>query len=131
MPSRLATSAWPNSWTIRDPNSTSTVITVVRYATPSELCRASRNCPDNRKINRNRIRNQLRSTPMRKPKRSISLMDWGRRHMLQWSHKAYRLPDRQSDANEMDQAMTDSFDHLRERLAALSDLRNVSQLLDW
>ena len=58
-------------------------------------------------------------------------MDWGRRHMLQWSHKAYRLPDRQSDANEIDQAMTDSFDHLRERLAALSDLRNVSQLLDW
>jgi carboxypeptidase Taq len=27
--------------------------------------------------------------------------------------------------------MTDSFDHLRERLGALSDLRNVSQLLDW
>jgi carboxypeptidase Taq len=31
----------------------------------------------------------------------------------------------------MTQAMTDPFDQLRERLAALSDLRNVSQLLDW
>jgi carboxypeptidase Taq len=31
----------------------------------------------------------------------------------------------------MSQVMTDPFDALRERLAALSDLRNVSQLLDW
>jgi hypothetical protein len=27
--------------------------------------------------------------------------------------------------------MTDPFQALRERLAALADLRNVSQLLDW
>src|ERR1700745_2687717 len=31
----------------------------------------------------------------------------------------------------MNQPRADTFEQLRERLAALSDLRNVSQLLDW
>jgi carboxypeptidase Taq len=35
------------------------------------------------------------------------------------------------ESEEMNQAMADPFEALRERLAALADLRNVAQLLDW
>ncbi len=47
-PRRRAATACPSSWTMIDANSASTLTTVVRYATVSELCRVVRNGPDNR-----------------------------------------------------------------------------------
>jgi hypothetical protein len=52
---------------------------VVTYATESELCRTCRKLLDNKKIIRNRIKNQLPLTPIRIPNRFISLIDVGRR----------------------------------------------------
>ncbi len=60
------------------------MITVVRYATVSELCRAFRKYPDSQKIIRNRMKNQVRSTPIRIPNRLNSLIDPGLRSMMQW-----------------------------------------------
>ena len=37
----------------------------------------------------------------------------------------------ESEIDQLNQVMADPFEDLRDRLAALADLRNVSQLLDW
>ena len=70
-----------------DPNSSRTLTTVVMYATPSELCSVSRNGPERMKIIRNKITNQLPSTPIRIPNASNNLIEVDRLNMVEWSHR--------------------------------------------
>jgi hypothetical protein len=86
IPSCLATSAWPSSCSTSEQKNSSTVTTVVRYATPSEECSVARNGPESQKIIRNKTRNQLASTPIRIPNRSTSFIEPDRLNMMQWSH---------------------------------------------
>ena len=46
IPWRRATIAWPSSCTISEKKNSSALTTVVRYATPSELCSVARNDGD-------------------------------------------------------------------------------------
>ncbi len=89
IPCRRATSACPSSWKISDAKNISAVTTVVAYTTVSEVWTgsASRNAPEIHTIIRNRIRNQVPSTPMRIPNTSSNLIEPGRRNMLQWCHR--------------------------------------------
>jgi hypothetical protein len=61
-------------------------MTVVKYATPSELCRVARNGLDSQKIIRKRTRNHVASTPILIPNKSTSFIEPDRLSMKQWSH---------------------------------------------
>ncbi len=86
IPCRRAVSAWPSSWTITEPNSSSALTTAVAYASVSLPASEPWNSSESQKITMNSTTNQLKSTPTRMPKMRASWIDPLRPNMLQWSH---------------------------------------------
>src|SRR5436305_9826940 len=79
----------------------------------------------------NSVRNHPASTPIRIPNTSASLIEPGRRNMLQWWH---RCRNRFCECHPPPFGANDLSNHLqllRTRLGELEDLRNAAGLLGW